>query len=202
MRSWTFFDVPKTVMASANVGGRGIDGALSTLLGGSLVNPDKLHFGVMGDLTFFYDMNALGNRHLGNNFRILLVNNGRGTEFRLYMHKGQKLLGDDADAYVAAAGHFGDKSPDLVKSYVSALGFEYLSASNKDDFNSVIDRFLTPEVTDRPILLEVFTDSKHESDAIKILRNIEVSAESQAKQFAKSIIGDRGVKLIKSALRK
>jgi 2-succinyl-5-enolpyruvyl-6-hydroxy-3-cyclohexene-1-carboxylate synthase len=202
MRSWTLFDVAGSVTSSANVGGRGIDGALSTLLGGSLVNLDKLHFGIMGDLTFFYDMNTLGNRHVGKNLRILLVNNGRGAEFRLYTHKGQKLMGDDADAYVAAAGHFGDKSPELAKSYVSALGFEFLSASCKVEFGKVIERFLTPEITERPILLEVFTDSNSENDAVKIIRNLIVPANVQAKDIAKGILGDRGVNLLKKAFKK
>lgn len=202
MRSWTFFDVPSSVRTSANVGGRGIDGALSTLIGSSLVNPSTLHFGIMGDLTFFYDMNSLGNRHVGKNLRILLVNNGRGTEFRLYNHKGQKLMGEDADPYVAAAGHFGNKSPGLVRSYVSELGFEYFSASNKDEFASVVDRFLTPEVTEKPMLLEVFTDSQDESDALKSMRNLEAPAESQVKQMVRKILGERGLKALKKALGK
>lgn len=200
MRSWTFFDVPRSVQTSANVGCRGIDGALSTLIGASLVNPDKLHFGVLGDLTFFYDMNSLGNRHVGRNLRIMLINNGRGTEFRLYIHPGQRLMGDDADPYVAAAGHFGNKSPELVKNYASALGFEYLCASNKDEFAAVIERFLTPELTEKPMLLEVFTDSKDESDALKMLKNLEASAEGQAKAFARNILGDSGVKFAKKFL--
>ncbi|WP_338667629.1 thiamine pyrophosphate-binding protein [Pseudodesulfovibrio methanolicus] len=202
MRSWTFFDVPRSVVTSANVGCRGIDGALSTLIGASLVNPEVLHFGVMGDLTFFYDMNSLGNRHVGNNVRILLVNNGRGTEFRLYTHPGQRLMGEDADLYVAAAGHFGNKSPELVKGYASALGFEYLCASNKEEFVSVIERFLTPELTSRPMLLEVFTDSQDESDALKILKNLETTAEGQAKEIAKNLLGDSGVRFVKKLLGK
>lgn len=202
MRSWTFFDVPRSVLTSANVGCRGIDGALSTLIGASLMNPNTLHFGVLGDLTFFYDMNSLGNRHVGKNLRILLVNNGRGTEFRLYIHPGQQLMGEDADQYVAAAGHFGNKSSELVKNYTLALGFEYLCASNKEGFTSVLERFLTPDLTDRPMFLEVFTDSQDESDALKILRSIEVSAEGQAKQIAKRVLGDSGVKFAKKVLGK
>jgi len=202
MRSWTFFDFERSVRVSANVGCRGIDGVMSTLLGASLVSPDTLHFGVLGDLTFFYDMNSLGNRHVGKNLRILLINNGRGTEFRLHMHPGQQLMGDDADAFVAAAGHFGEKSPELVKSYASALGFEYLCASNKEEFTSVIDRFLTPEVSDKPMLLEAFTDSKDESDALQMLMGREVSSKGQVKQVARNLIGDSGIKFAKKRLGK
>ena len=47
--------------------GFGIDGNMSALLGASLAKSDKLYFGVIGDLAFFYDMNCLGNRHVGSN---------------------------------------------------------------------------------------------------------------------------------------
>ena len=73
LRSWNFFEVPDTVLSFSNVGGFGIDGGLSSFIGGSLGVPQKLHFCVIGDLAFFYDMNALGNRHIGNNVRILLI---------------------------------------------------------------------------------------------------------------------------------
>lgn len=38
-------------------------------------------FCVIGDLSFFYDQNALWNQNLRGNFRILLLNNGRGGIF-------------------------------------------------------------------------------------------------------------------------
>ena len=81
LRSWNFFEISNTINSASNVGGFGTDGMMSSLLGASLVNPKKLYFGVVGDLAFFYDMNTLGSRHLGNNLRILLVNNGKGCEF-------------------------------------------------------------------------------------------------------------------------
>jgi len=196
LRTWNFFELPKTVTSMSNVGGFGIDGGLSTLFGASLANPEKLYFGVIGDLAFFYDMNALGNRHVGKNLRLLLVNNGKGTEFRQYNHHAA-LFGEDAEEFIAAAGHFGNKSPELVKNYTQALGFEYLRASNKEEFASVMKRFLTPELTDKPMFLEVFTDSKDESDALKMLRNLEVSTEAQVKQIAKNILGNTGTKFVK-----
>lgn len=74
LRSWNFFKLPQGVISFSNVGGFGIDGNMSTLIGASWVHPEKLYLGVVGDLSFFYDMNSLGNRHLGKNIRILLVN--------------------------------------------------------------------------------------------------------------------------------
>ena len=65
-------------------------------------------------------MNVLGNRHVGRNVRILLVNNGKGTEFRNYMHPGA-AFGEAADDYIAAAGHYGNKSRQLVRHYAEDL---------------------------------------------------------------------------------
>lgn len=166
LRSWNFFEIPVSVLSYSNVGGFGIDGDMSSLIGASLANPEKLYFGVLGDLAFFYDMNVMGNHHVGRNVRIMLVNNGRGTEFRNYNHMAN-MFGADADAYMAAAGHYGNKSKDLVKHYAEDLGFEYMSASSKKEFNSVYQRFVTADMTDKPMLFEVFIDSKDESDALE-----------------------------------
>jgi 2-succinyl-5-enolpyruvyl-6-hydroxy-3-cyclohexene-1-carboxylate synthase len=56
---------------------------------------------VVGDLAFFYDLNALGNHYIKNNIRILLVNNGEGIEFKNYLHPAFKF-GDAANEYFAA----------------------------------------------------------------------------------------------------
>ena len=205
-RAWTFFDFPKSVTSIANVGCRGIDGSVSTALGMSLVNPDKIHFCILGDLTFFYNIGAIGNHNLGRNLRILLVNNGRGTEFRLYIHRGQIIMGDDADPYVAAAGHSGNKSHDLLRHYTQDLGFEYLSASNKEEAQTAIERFITPELTDKPMFFEVFTDSKDESDALKMIctskKDVSVAMKRKIKHTVKRVIGADAVKVIKGFMKK
>ena len=174
VRSWNLFELPVGVTSFANVGGFGIDGCVSTVIGASLVNRDKLYFCVVGDLAFFYDMNSLGNRHVGNNIRLLIVNNGKGTEFRNFYHVGS-TFGDDADAFIAAAGHYGKQSRSLIKNYARDLGYEYLSASNREEFLSVYERFVTPEITDKPMVFEIFTDSIEESNALKKVWNIETT---------------------------
>ena len=83
LRTWNYFDIPDSVYAYANTGGFGIDGYISSFVGASLIHLDKLYFCVAGDLAFFYDMNVLGNRHVGRNIRILLVNNGKEQSFAI-----------------------------------------------------------------------------------------------------------------------
>lgn len=203
LRAWSLFYLnhEKNIDIYSNTGGFGIDGLISTLLGSALASHEKLFIGVVGDLAFFYDMNVLGNRHFRNNIRLMIVNNGRGTEFRNFNHPAARF-GEDADPYMAAAGHFGNQSKDLVKHYAEDLGFEYLTADSKDSYLKNVDRFLTPEVTDRPMLFEVFTDSKDESDALKILYNIETSTKGTAKKLVKDMLGEKGTAALKGLLKK
>lgn len=204
-RAWNFFRLPKTVECFSNDGTMGIDGQLSALIGESLATPKRLHFGVIGDLTFFYDMNSVGNRHVGKNLRLIIVNNGKGSEFKIYSHPAAQW-GDEAESYMAAAGHYGNKSPNLIKHYVQDLGFEYLSAQSKEEFLKNVKRFLTPTITDRPMVFEVFTNSEDESQAIYLMNHIVSSADAKAKGFAKDVIksiaGDAGVEKVKSWLKR
>lgn len=170
LRSYNFFKLPSGVIAKCNVGGFGIDGGVSTMIGASLAKPEKLFFGVFGDLAFFYDMNVVGNRHVGNNVRILLVNNGKGNEFRNYQHPCY-FLGEEAEDFIAAARHYGNKSSVLVKHYAENLGYEYLEAHDKSSFLSAIERFTNPAITDKPMLLEAFTETQDESDALEKIVN-------------------------------
>lgn len=189
LRSWDFFEIDKSIKSSCNVGGFGIDGALSTLMGASLADSEKLYFGVFGDLAFFYDMNVLGNRHVGKNLRILLINNGRGNEFRLSMHPCN-IFGDDADNFMAAAGHYGNKSENLVKHYSEDLGFKYLTASNKDEFKATMDEFLDPHINSSSVLFEVFTEMEDERDALDMIMQTSVNSKNKLKRtIAESSMG-------------
>lgn len=170
LRSWNCFPQPPSVRASANVGGFGIDGCVSTMIGASLASPDVLFFGVFGDLAFFYDMNALGNRHIGPNVRILLVNNGTGAEFNLYRNPGA-AFGERVNDFIAAGGHFGNRSERLVRHYSEDLGFKYLAACDKASFDAAVPEFVGPG-DGRPMLLECFTEAKSESDAMYALEHL------------------------------
>ena len=201
LRNWNYFEFPEGVDSQCNVGGFGIDGISSTLLGASLADRNRLCFGIIGDLAFFYDLNSLGNRHLGNNVRIMLINNGCGTEFHNYNHPGATFEEEACD-YIAADGHFGAKSPNLVRHYAEDLGFEYLTASNKEQFEAVIDRFMSAEAADKPMLLEVFTNSKDESDALQTIQGLREPPRNAIKDAARTILGEKGIKAIKKVMGK
>ena len=171
LRSWNFFANEHKIHGFSNTGGFGIDGCLSSLIGASLVDPHKLYFGVIGDLAFFYDMNALGNRHIGNNIRLMIVSNGCGTEFKNYDHIAARF-GEAADANIAARGHYGNSSRNLIKSYAESLGFKYIAANNKREFLANLDEFTDGAITDCSIVLEIFTTSEDESNALKKIKQV------------------------------
>lgn len=164
LRNADLFNIDKTVTISSNVGGFGIDGPISTTVGQSMVNPNKLHFCVLGDLAFFYDMNALGIRHIKNNLRILLINNSCGAEFHI-----SKLLknqvGEKINEYTAAGGH-----NTSAKSWAQSMGFDYISADNIKDLNNNMSIFCTKKPLQKPILFEIFTKAENETKSLEIIK--------------------------------
>jgi 2-succinyl-5-enolpyruvyl-6-hydroxy-3-cyclohexene-1-carboxylate synthase len=117
-------------------------------------------------------------------------------------------FGDDANKYMAAEGHFGAKSPHLVKHYCEDLGFQYLSATNKEEFLAALDDFANPTIGDKPIVLEVFTTHEDENEALQLMKSIYVappvapSVKSKVAGALRSVVGDSGVNTIKNIIGK
>ena len=139
-----------------NRGVNGIDGSLSTAAGYAVVTGERV-FCVIGDLSFFYDQNALWNQNLGRNFRILLLNNGRGGIFNMLKGLEQSPV---RDTFVAAAHHT------TAEGICRQNDVVYLSAVNPAQLSSAIDTLLYIE-SDRPVLLEVFTDTADDERILK-----------------------------------
>ena len=145
------------------------------------------------------DVFGLGNREIKSNVRILIVNNGLGQEFKNYSCFSS-MFGDDTNKFIAAQGHYGNKSSVLVKNYAEALGFEYLTASNKDEFLQTAERFVVPQMTDKPIIFEVFTKTEDESKALELVTLI--SNESKLKRKADDVILNPALKPVREVLKK
>ena len=60
-------------------------------------------------------------------------------------HPASRFSDTLVDEYIDGAGHFGQKSISLVRHYAEDLGYEYITASNKDEFSNKVKRFLTSE---------------------------------------------------------
>ena len=147
-----YFDNDPSIKIYCNRGIHGIDGCMSTFIGQSAVT-DKLSFLIIGDLTFFYDMNALWNRYVGKNVRIMLVNNSGAALF----HFNQGLQKYPTLNENVAADHNA-----TAKGWTESRGFKYLSSPNNEEFDKQLVESVNPN-SDKPIILEVFT--KKEEDA-------------------------------------
>lgn len=200
LRSWNYFPIAAAPHFQCNTGGFGIDGPISTAIGASLADTSRLTFLVVGDLAFFYDLNALGNHYIRSNLRILLVNNGEGIEFKNYLHPAFKF-GDAANEYFAARGHFGAKSPTLVRDFATDLGFDYRAATDKASFEANLEWFTSPEPYDRPLLLEAFTDEADENASIHYMNTLNSSAKGVVKTIVKKVLPESAIRSISERKR-
>lgn len=201
IRSWSFFELPRTVHVDANMGCRGIDGAVSASVGMSLARPGSLCFCVLGDLTFFYDMSMLGNRHVKGNYRILVINNHGGNIFKQPGHMGHHIGNDNADLYIAAGNHYGGKSGTFICKYAEAAGFRYLAAKTKEEFLLSLKEFVSEDVL-QPMIFEVTTADEDEVQAFEIMKHLAMNSKAQLKQQAKKILGDKGSGFVRGILNR
>ena len=134
-----------------NRGINGIEGSLSVAAGYSAVT-EKEVYAIVGDLSFFYDANALWNSSLGNNLHILMFNDHKGGIFsRLPGLAGSHALDKFISAWHAA------NARGIAMSY----GCSYLEVHSALEFSKALDTFTDKNNnndTNRPIILEYDTD--------------------------------------------
>ncbi len=151
------FTVPATVEVCCNRGTSGIEGSLSTAVGYASVS-DKLNFVVIGDLSFFYDMNALWSTHVGSNLRILLLNNGGGEIFHTL--PGLEMSGT-SHKFITGV------HKTSAKGWAEERGFIYLQAEDEEQLAEAMARFATSEPQEQPLLLEVVTNKNKDARILK-----------------------------------
>lgn len=195
IRITNFFKLNPNIKTYANIGTHGIDGCLSSFLGQAAVN-DKPSFLVIGDLAFFYDMNALRLRHIGNNVHILLINNEGGSEFYFnHMWKNKA-----SDLHTTARHHT------KAEGWVKSNNFIYLSAHDKESLSTSLQEFMRTDL-DQPVFLEVFTEMKTDSDVIYDFfdlsrpRDLQSEAIRRSKEFIKATIGQEKAQKIAGFLK-
>lgn len=151
------FSFPSSVEVHCNRGTDGIDGCMSTMVGFASES-EKLVFLIIGDLTFFYDMNALWNRHIRKNIRILLCNNGGGAI--MHMPHRPPFAAEHLPNYISA------QHTASAKAWALDRGFTYLSACNEYELTGHLDRFIS-DSEDKPVILEVFSEMLPDTDIFK-----------------------------------
>lgn len=144
----------------ANRGVNGIEGSLSTALGYAAGCQQRLNFILIGDLSFFYDMNALAQEYIGNNVCIVLFNNYGGEIFRVLP---QLNLNEDTFKYVTATHQL------TAKAWAESRGFDYSEIHNLtalELINIMLPRWCRSDIS-APRFIEVFTDSKRDAKELK-----------------------------------
>ena len=139
----------ENAMYFSNRGTAGIDGCLSTAVGFASES-EKLNTIILGDLSFFYDSNALWNKYISANLRIIVIHNGGGNIFS--MIKGPS----DSPAF---AEHFFTENTHKAEVLAKAFGLDYFSAENEVELASALIEFYSPK-QQKVALLEVFTDAE------------------------------------------
>lgn len=152
------FKIPSPTTVCCNRGINGIEGSLSTAIGCASANPKQLNFIIIGDLSFFYDMNALWNNNYSSNIRILLLNNGSGEIF----HSLPGLDMTTSSRRAITATH-----TTSAKGWAEERGFEYLCINDATSLEHNIKSFAANDTSDKPILMEVWTDAATDVKLLK-----------------------------------
>jgi len=140
----------------SNRGTSGIDGPLSTAVGFAHESK-KLNTMILGDLSAFYDSNAFWNNYLGNNLRVVVINNRGGNIFSLIKGPGESP---------AFKEHFFAENKIKAESLARTFSLDYFKAENTDELNKALTEFYSPE-QEAPALLEVFTDAEVNTETFR-----------------------------------
>jgi len=138
-------DIDKSIKVFCNRGTSGIDGSTSTAIGAAVASklPTVL---ITGDISFFYDSNALWNNYIPKNFKIILINNGGGGIFRILPgHEESPVFNTFFETTHSLT------AVDLANMY----GFTYLSAGDETTLAEGLEKLYTQD--EYPAILEVFT---------------------------------------------
>lgn len=152
IRYTQLFDIDSSINVFCNRGTSGIDGSTSTAIGAASVFKSNTVF-ITGDLSFFYDSNALWNNFIPTSFRIILINNKGGGIF--------KILTKDNNTELFKK-FFETKHDLYAKDLCNMYGFEYFSSDDEDKLKNVLNDFYNQ--SEKPRLLEVITDNDYNQD--------------------------------------
>ncbi len=137
-----------TFQVFCNRGTSGIDGSTSTAIGAAIINKKPTIF-ITGDISFFYDSNALCNNYIPKNFKIIIVNNSGGGIFRI-------LPGfQETETFTT---YFETSHKRTAKYFAKMYNFGYQTIKNIADFKKTFNKFILQN--SQPQILEIFTPEK------------------------------------------
>lgn len=145
-----------------NRGVNGIEGSLSAAAGMSVVAEENV-FCIIGDLSFFYDQNALWNTNLKGNLRILLLNNSCGGIF----HQLKGLENSNSRNTYVSAEHHTDAKGTCIANDISYRDFHKCNDSLDGNGMKEAMEWLIDSKSERPMLLEIHTDADEDANVLK-----------------------------------
>lgn len=140
------FNPRKELYYFSNRGVSGIDGCTSTAVGMAYANNEQVTL-ISGDISFFYDSNALWNDYL-KNIKIIVVNNGGGGIFRII---------DQPENIKDTEKLFETRHHRSVKGITEAFQLKYFSANDEESLISGIEKLYADN---SPAVLEIFTPTE------------------------------------------
>ncbi|RCS27342.1 2-succinyl-5-enolpyruvyl-6-hydroxy-3-cyclohexene-1-carboxylic-acid synthase [Polaribacter sp. WD7] len=148
------FTINSTLEVFCNRGTSGIDGSTSTAIGAAVVYKNRT-ICITGDLSFFYDSNALWNTNIPKSFRIILINNSGGGIFKII----------PGPATTNASKYF--ETPHcLTAEHLSKMyGFKYQKAYSTETVQQELQTFY--QESEQPKILEIFTPSSENDQILK-----------------------------------
>jgi 2-succinyl-5-enolpyruvyl-6-hydroxy-3-cyclohexene-1-carboxylate synthase len=152
IRYTQLFDLDSSINVFCNRGTSGIDGSTSTAVGAASVFKGNTVF-ITGDLSFFYDSNALWNNFIPTSFRVILINNKGGGIF--------KILTKDNNTELFKK-FFETKHDLYAKDLCNMYDFEYFTSNDEDSLKNILNDFHNE--SEKPRLLEVITDNDYNQD--------------------------------------
>jgi 2-succinyl-5-enolpyruvyl-6-hydroxy-3-cyclohexene-1-carboxylate synthase len=130
-----------------NRGTSGIDGVLSTAVGAALATTRQV-WCLLGDVSFFYDQNALWNNQLPQHLRVVVLNNQGGGIFRMLNGSSEQAELED---------WFETRHERSAESIAASYGLRYYQASTSDKLKKQLKEFVKEDGL--PALLEIHTDA-------------------------------------------
>jgi 2-succinyl-5-enolpyruvyl-6-hydroxy-3-cyclohexene-1-carboxylate synthase len=155
------FNIKKQLAIFCNRGTSGIDGSASTAIGAACISKERTVF-ITGDISFFYDSNALWNNYMKSDFRIIVINNGGGGIFKIL----------PGPASTNAIDYFETKHQLTAEGLCEMHDLQYLKASGEKELKDILNTFY--DASRRSKLLEIFTPSVIND---KVLKNYFKSLE-------------------------
>jgi 2-succinyl-5-enolpyruvyl-6-hydroxy-3-cyclohexene-1-carboxylate synthase len=116
----------------SNRGTSGIDGCTSTAIGWALARPQDQVVLLTGDMAFVYDSNALWNRELPQNVKVVVINNQGGGIFRII---------DGPDKSPELEDFFEAYHPARIERIAQTFDLPYFRAGSEGELLGLLKRF-------------------------------------------------------------